>query len=181
MESEIRELAGATATIHLWGSMESFERLGLRPRAGLRVVVQQFVPGGFAAAAQLRDAGWDVGWSIEAAQWTSAAKRWVGQAKRPRHIQVLSTTTPGRPGGLFSSEAKAAVECFVGMGLEVSLDGGVSETAVRSISGLTTVVIGTNVLGGRGALPDEVAARVAAFMPPGAHPSFADQTSTWGE
>ena len=154
---EVRELAnsGVPATIHLWGSADDLLGLHITPREGLRVVVEQEKADDVRTADLLEAAGWATGWSIAAGEWRTAAVKMAAAVNPPRFVQVLSTTTPGRPGGHLAPDTADAVDFFATDGHEVSVDGGLTGAAILGLAGASMVVLGTNFLGvGRGRLLD---------------------------
>jgi hypothetical protein len=148
-ETEVRQLcdSGVSATIHLWGEVQSFQALGLQPRIGLRVIVQQNSLEDKETCRVLQDAGWETGWSVAAERWREYAALGDELGEVPRHVQVLTTTTPGRPGGSLATEAAAAISFFSSLGAEVSVDGGLTPAVIVAFRGVSLVVLGSNFLG----------------------------------
>lgn len=146
--AEVRELAEKSrpATIHFWGSAADAEAMGLIPRAELRIVVQISTAESVETAAVLAGQGWRVGWSIAATEW-SETLTWLEHVRLPDHVQILSTTTPGFPGGTFAPSATDPLAHFSGRAVALSIDGGLTRETIVAMKQVGTVVLGSNFLG----------------------------------
>lgn len=169
-DAEVRDIAlsETPATIHFWGSAADFSALDITPRRGLRVVVQVSDPTHLDAAAHLGELGWNAGWSVVADEWSSVLA-WSEHRSPPDHIQVLSTTTPGWPGGTFSDLADDAAAHFAAGGAELSFDGGLTAEVAAGLVEVGTVVLGSNFLGANPTL-ETIQTLVEAFASHGRRP-----------
>jgi pentose-5-phosphate-3-epimerase len=144
-----------TVTVHVWSGDPVAALRTLTPRDRDRVLVQDLpsivdLPGSLDGLAAL---GWQVGLSLlPGAGYHRLALPGLSAA------QLLTTSTPGYPGGHFRPAAYRDLVQLrrlrddLGAEWSIEADGGVSEVVLRALDGLCDrLVLGTNQLTERGA------------------------------
>jgi pentose-5-phosphate-3-epimerase len=141
-------------TVHLWSSRPAYDLSGLRPRSGDRVLIQDIRMTDAELDDQLlllASRGWLVGMSMTAGV---DRVRWQLLTEgRLSALQVLSTSTPGRPGGRFTDEARQLVRLLAerrkrwSAPAQIELDGGITKAVVSELrASCDLFVLGSNSL-----------------------------------
>jgi hypothetical protein len=146
-----------TVTLHLWGVRGLTDVMRRRPdRSRLLVQLHDASPASTGLVAQAAAAGWRVGVSL--------TPELVGPVAGPAPldvaaVQVLSTSTPGHPGGTFLPAAWTALAELSRLRRErdenwsIEVDGGITLDRLDRLAGLCDIsVIGSNYLRDRDAL-----------------------------